>query len=240
MRSLRPGRGDVRLRRLTGEKIGGPRWFDHVWRRLDRHPRATALSAAAVAATSMWPLAGPVAACVGGVYAAVAALLLAGRRREVARVAGVGAAMDAFAVLTAHLRSGGDVVAATSAVLPGMRVSGVVGRRLADRVTAACRVAEVTGARLADLLDRLEADARSTDRLRMIAAAQAGGAQATAWLLAALPIGGIALGFGIGVDPLHVLFRTRVGALCVALAVAFQVVGLAWSGRLIRATRAAS
>lgn len=239
MRSLRSGRGDLRLRRLTGEKTRGPRRSDRVWRHFDRHPRAAAGLAGVIAAGVMWPW-GPVAACVAAVYAAVATLLVAGRRREVARVAGVDAAMDAFAVLTAHLRSGGDVVAATSAVLPGMRVSGVVGRRLADRVTAACRVAEVTGARLADLLDRLEADARSTGRLRMIAAAQAGGAQATAWLLAALPIGGIALGFGIGVDPVHVLLRTRVGVLFVILAMAFQLAGLTWSGRLVKATRAAS
>ena len=240
MRSLRSGRGEVRLRRLTGAGPRRPSQVSRAWRHVDRRPRAAAGAAGIVAAGATWSWAGPVAASIAAVYADVGALLIAGHRRETARVAGIAAAMDAFGVLVAHLRSGGDVAAATSAVLPGMRVSGAVGRRLADRVTAACRVAEVTGARLADLFDRLEADARATDRLRMVAAAQAGGAQATAWLLAALPIGGIALGFGIGVDPLHVLLRTRIGALCAALAMAFQMAGAAWSRRLINQTRASS
>jgi tight adherence protein B len=237
MRRPGSGRGGARLRRLGNGAVGGSRPRGRLRRHVDRRPRLAAAVAATLTAIPAGLAEGPVAAVIAAVYAGAGATLLAHRRREIARIAGVAIAMDGFAVLTAHLRAGGDVGEATSAVLPGMRASGDIGQRLADRVSAACRVAEVTGARLADLLDRIEADARVTDRLRAIAAAQAGGAQATAWLLAGLPIGGIALGYGIGVDPLHVLLRTSVGALFAALAMAFQMAGLAWSQRLARQTR---
>ncbi|WP_327023196.1 hypothetical protein [Micromonospora sp. NBC_01739] len=97
---------------------------------------------------------------------------------------------------------------------------------------AAVRLAERTGAPLADLIERIEADARSTDRGMAAAAAQAAGARATAWLLAALPLGGIGLGYGIGVDPLEVLLHTPIGAGCAAAAIALQVIGLLWADRL--------
>jgi tight adherence protein B len=103
---------------------------------------------------------------------------------------------------------------------------------LAGRIEAARRVAEDTGAPLADLLDRLEADASTAIRARASAAAQASGAQATAWLLAALPAAGIALGTGVGADPLHVLLHTPLGALCATAAIVLQIAGLAWVHRL--------
>ncbi|GIJ26485.1 hypothetical protein Vqi01_16470 [Micromonospora qiuiae] len=97
---------------------------------------------------------------------------------------------------------------------------------------AAVRLADRTGAPLAELVERIEADARSTDRGVAAAAAQAAGARATAWLLAALPLGGIGLGYGIGVDPLEVLLHTSIGGGCAVVAIALQVVGLLWADRL--------
>ena len=97
---------------------------------------------------------------------------------------------------------------------------------------AAVRLADRTGAPLADLIERIEADARSADRGMAAAAAQAAGARATAWLLAALPLGGIGLGYGIGVDPLQVLLHTPIGGGCAVAAIALQVVGLLWADRL--------
>ncbi|MEU4565740.1 hypothetical protein [Micromonospora sp. NPDC023956] len=108
-----------------------------------------------------------------------------------------------------------------------------VGPDRIDRLTrAAARLADRTGAPLADLVERIEADLRALDRGLAAAAAQAAGARATAWLLAALPLGGIALGYGIGVDPVRVLLHTPVGAGCAVAATAFQVVGLLWAERL--------
>jgi tight adherence protein B len=90
----------------------------------------------------------------------------------------------------------------------------------------------VTGAPLADLLDRIEADARASDRVEAVAKAQRAGVHATALLLAGLPLAGIALGYAIGADPVHVLLHTPFGAGCALVALALQVAGLAWSTRL--------
>ncbi|MET7752507.1 hypothetical protein [Micromonospora sp. NPDC005367] len=104
--------------------------------------------------------------------------------------------------------------------------------RLHRLASAAVRLADRTGAPLADLVERIESDARSVDRGLAAAAAQAAGARATAWLLAGLPLGGIGLGYGIGVDPVHVLLHTPVGAVCTVLAVGLQAGGLFWADRL--------
>jgi tight adherence protein B len=104
--------------------------------------------------------------------------------------------------------------------------------RLAELTAAVWRLAERTGAPAADLIDRIEADARSADRSRAGAAAEAAGAQATALMMAMLPVGGIALGYGIGFDPLPVLLHTPLGAACAVGAVLLQCAGLLWSDRL--------
>ena len=105
-------------------------------------------------------------------------------------------------------------------------------QRIAALTAAVWRLAERTGAPAAELVERIEADARAADRGRASAQAQAAGAQATALLLAALPLGGIALGYGIGVDPLQVLLHTPLGAMCAVGAVLLQCVGLLWADRL--------
>lgn len=106
--------------------------------------------------------------------------------------------------------------------------------QLAEQVRAAVRLAEHTGAPLAELLERIEADARAGDRARSAATAQAAGSRATAWLLAALPAGGIALGYAIGADPLAVLLHTPAGAACAFGAVVLQLGGLVWTRRIAR------
>lgn len=111
--------------------------------------------------------------------------------------------------------------------------AGRTGRSGSPRLArAAVRLADRTGAPLAELLERIEADARAADRGRAAAAAQAAGARATAWLLAALPFGGIGLGYAIGVDPVAVLLHTPVGGASAVAAVALQIGGLLWAERL--------
>ncbi|MFJ5616107.1 hypothetical protein [Micromonospora sp. NPDC093243] len=153
--------------------------------------------------------------------------------------------LDQLAGLAADLRAGLPVPAlggaATAPTVEGadQPVAHVAtagrpepGGRLDRLASAAVRLADRTGAPLAELLERIEADARSTDRGLAAAAAQAAGARATAWLLAALPLGGIGLGYGIGVDPVRVLLHTPIGAACTLLAVALQAAGLFWAERL--------
>ena len=69
------------------------------------------------------------------------------------------------------------------------------------------------------------------DRRRYFAATQLWVA-ATALLLAVLPAAGVAVGYGIGADPMRTLLHTRVGAACAGVACALQVLGLLWTERL--------
>lgn len=182
-------------------------------------------------------LGGGVGAVVGGPVAAVAvagyctlavrAVLRwrANQRAERARRRG----LDQLCGLAADLRAGLSVPHALEVAVAGQRDGP---DRLRHLTSAAVRLADRTGAPLAELVERIEADARATDRGLAAAAAQAAGARATAWLLAALPIGGIGLGYGIGVDPVAVLLHSTVGGACAVLAVALQVVGLLWAERL--------
>jgi tight adherence protein B len=230
-----------RLRRLSGVEFR--RWQqrrDQFLEALDRRPLLAALAAAIVGAASADAFAGMVAGLIAALYAGVTVRIVGRRRRDAAERHAIRAAMDGLAALTAEMRAGADPVAVTGAVLPIIRSSGVAGARAAERISAALRVAEITGARLADLLDRLDDDLRSTARVQDLAFAQAAGAQATAWLLAALPAAGIALGYGIGADALHELLHTKIGAACAVLAVLFQMAGLGWSQRLANSIKAAA
>ncbi|MGC4745346.1 hypothetical protein ACLQ28_06740 [Micromonospora sp. DT201] len=171
---------------------------------------------------------GPVAAVALGGYGALAvrAVLRWRLNRSAERSRRHG--LDQLCGLAADLRAGLPVQHAVAAAAAGRDGSD----RLRQLTTAAVRLADRTGAPLAELVERIEADARATDRGLAAAAAQAAGARATAWLLAALPIGGIGLGYGIGVDPVAVLLHSTVGGACAVLAVALQVVGLLWAERL--------
>jgi tight adherence protein B len=182
---------------------------------------------------------GVVAALVAAAYGAVAVrgVLAAGDRR--ARADRRREVLDGLASAASDLRAGLPAETALPADLrAGADSTG--DDRLRARVSAATGLAERTGAPLAEVLDRIEADARATDRARASAAAQAAGARATAWLLAALPAGGLALGYLIGADPLAVLLHTPVGATCALAAVALQLAGLAWTRRILRTAGAVS
>jgi tight adherence protein B len=226
-------------------------------RRTAVHPHRTTATAAAVAAGAGWVAGGPVAALTIAAYAALGARA-AIRRISARRVASARAtALDDLSALVADLRAGlpppeagagpGSVpgpgagaraaLGARPAFAAGQRGERLVegdpsDRRIAALSAAVWRLAERTGAPAADLMERVEADARAADRARASAAAQAAGAQATALLLAALPAGGIALGYGIGTDPLRVLLHTPLGAGCAAGTVLLQSAGLAWAARL--------
>ncbi|WP_250002237.1 hypothetical protein [Actinoplanes sp. M2I2] len=181
----------------------------------------------AVAVTSLLGLltGGPVAAVIAGAYAVLggrALLRRAARRRAAVERS---AALDALAALAADLRAGLPPAEA--------RADSDSGDRLRRLTTSVWRLAERTGAPAADLVERVEADARAADRAAASATAQAAGAQATSMMLAALPLAGLGLGVAMGGDPFHVLLRTPLGAACGLVAVVLQTAGLLWSERLV-------
>lgn len=202
-----------------------------------RRHRATVAWAGLAAALLGSVAGGPVAGAVLGAYGACGAA--AGMRwlRHRAEARSHRAAVDAVVGLAAELRAGipASVALATVApILEGPAVFGADAASVGRRVGAAAQLAESTGAPLADVLDRLDGHLRAVDRARGTAAAQAAGARASAGLLAAMPLGGVCLGFLVDTDPLHVLLHTPLGAGCLVGAVGLQLVGLAWSVRLSR------
>jgi tight adherence protein B len=191
---------------------------------VDRQPRRAVAAAGLSGATVGLLAGGPVASFVLAAYS-VLGMRAAARRSVRQRVtAARSRGLDDLNALAADLRAGLAPQTSLAAQPPD--------QRLADLTAAVWRLAESTGAPAADLVERIEADARAAERSRAAAAAQAAGAQATAVLLAALPLGGIGLGYSVGVDPLQVLLHTPLGAACAAGAVALQVVGLLWADRL--------
>jgi tight adherence protein B len=160
---------------------------------------------------------GPVGGVVAGSYAVLGARALLRRTKRRQAAAERTRTLDDLAGLAADLRAGLPPAALASTSL----------------TSSVWRLAERTGAPAADLVERIEADARAADRTAATAAAQAAGAHATAMLLAALPLGGIGLGITMGADPLGVLLHTPVGAACAIAAVLLQCGGLLWSERLV-------
>ncbi|WP_433494786.1 hypothetical protein ACQP26_02120 [Micromonospora sp. CA-248089] len=198
-------------------------------RSADHSPAAPALSAGRVlpvaalgGAVTGALLGGPVAALVLATYGVLAARAVLRRRTHRTAALAHRRELDRLGAVAADLRAG---LPADGGIDDGPG-------RVARLALAAGRLADRTGAPLADLLERIEADARAADRGLAAAAAQAAGARATAWLLAALPLGGIGLGYGIGVDPVAVLLHTPVGGGSAVAAVVLQVGGLLWAERL--------
>jgi tight adherence protein B len=199
------------LRRTVPGLLDGP-----VWR--------PALAASTLAGVPAGLYGGPVAGSVAAVYAGLAAhewRRRAGRKRSAGQRA---AHLDDLASLVADLRAGIPPAALT------VTLSGA--GRLGQLTEAVWRLAERTGAPAADLLERIESDARAAERSIKTAHAQASGAQTTAIMLAALPLAGIALGHAIGADPTGVLLHSPLGAACVVAGVLLQCAGLKWAQRI--------
>jgi tight adherence protein B len=186
---------------------------------------AAGLSGAAAGMMAAGPVAGFILAAYGVLGTRAAVRRAARQRAAAARSRG----LDQLTALAADLRAGLAMCGSSTAGVPHASPGD---RRLAALAAAVWRLAERTGAPAADLVERIEADARADDRSRATAAAQAAGAQATSLLLTALPLGGIGLGYSVGVDPLQVLLHTPLGAACAVGAVLLQSAGLLWADRL--------
>lgn len=90
-----------------------------------------------------------------------------------------------------------------------------------------------TGCALADVVSAIQADLESRSRQRAELRANASGHRATVALLAGLPILGLAMGSGIGAEPVRILTETTTGNVVLVAGVALELLGLAWSRRLI-------
>jgi len=256
---LWPGpRATVRLKRaLTLIEPPGPLpsatsgWARGLWPR-HRGLRAGLAIAVVAALARVWPLA--VVVVVVGVAGTLVMALVRGFRDRAA-LREERAAVEGLGILVAELRAGrpADDALATSARHCGHPVVGellsrlgrslrlgdrlatwnaVEGSRWQTRLIAGIRLSQLTGCALADVLATVESDLARHGSQRAELHATAAGHRATVALLAGLPILGLAMGSGIGAEPVRILTSTTVGHILLVVGVGLELLGLAWSRRM--------
>lgn len=249
--SRRPGR---RLRAASPTAGTGPRGEARTHRHRLRVLVAVAGGAAAVLCAIT---VGPSRTMIVGLIAIVAAHRLARRRSAARATARTDAVIDAVDAVLGEVRVGAHPAtacavaghdgghgavpeafarAAATAALGGTVAESLTesARRLPDLAApaAAWRLAEQHGLGMAGLLETVRADLASRrDHAHRVDAGMAG-ARATAAVLAALPVLGIALGQLMGAAPLSVLFGGGIGSLAALIGIGLIGLGLVWTDRI--------
>ena len=178
---------------------------------------------------------------------------LAGRRSQVQLSVSLGEVLTGLASGLVTGAAPRDVLADAAAGLPGLDELAATARsptgdlpgaldRLGRRsgggaaadLALLWRLAERTGCSLAGPVQRLRDADRGEAAVRRELAAQLAGPRATGRLLAGLPVVGVALGAGLGADPLGFLLGTSAGAACLAVGGVLVLLGLLWTRALVR------
>ena len=136
----------------------------------------------------------------------------------------VGRAMGAVAART---RLGADVAGGLEAVAAGSPLP-MHWHRLAD----CWRLAHTHGLSIATLMRAAQRDIVERERFSAHVEAAMAGPRATAAVLAALPVVGIALGQLIGAQPLAFLFGAGVGGWLLTVGTTLSCLGLLWSDQI--------
>jgi tight adherence protein B len=201
---------------------------------IDTVPYRTAAIAAAVTAIVAGLLAGPVAAGLAAAYTGWPVLSWHRHRAAAALTADRRAARQAISLLAADLRAGIPPEPALSTLLERLpQRSDPVCRQIRYRLAAVRSIAERSGVPTAALLDRLCEDLRATARIADQLAGNTAGTVASVKLLTALPVVGLLLGQSIGAEPVSMLLTTPLGAACAVAAAVLQLLGVAWSRRIL-------
>ena len=103
------------------------------------------------------------------------------------------------------------------------------------RLLAACwRVGSERGGTLATVLDGLASALRDEEAQRQDVSVQLAGPRATARLLAALPLLGLAMAAALGAHPVPFLCTTLPGLTCLITGTALNITGLYWTRHLAK------
>ncbi len=115
------------------------------------------------------------------------------------------------------------------------RLARLPGAEAMDQVAAAWQVSHSSGAGLAGVLTQVSASARAVESTRHLIKGELASAQATARLVAALPLASLAMSAGIGGRPWQFLLDTWPGLACLALGCAAAFAGLVWMDKIATA-----
>jgi tight adherence protein B len=107
------------------------------------------------------------------------------------------------------------------------------GREGLGALAACWRATERHGVPLTEAVCGIEDGLRAEQQRRQGLAAELAGVRATVALLGVLPGFGLALGCGLGTDPLHTLLTQPVGEACLLVGFLLEVTGLRWTDRLV-------
>jgi tight adherence protein B len=124
---------------------------------------------------------------------------------------------------------GGDVPRALR------RLAGLPGASGLEEVAAAWQVSEGAGGTMALALGRVAESSRRRRATQRLVASELASVQATARLLAVLPIAVLVMGSGIGADPWAFLLSTPAGLACLGAGLALTYAGIAWIERIAAA-----
>lgn len=105
--------------------------------------------------------------------------------------------------------------------------------RLWEDLAACVQVSELSGAPLAGLLQRYAAGMEADLDGRAARENAAAGPRATVRLMTWLPAGGLALGYGLGADPLGTLLGSGLGIASLSFGLILSLAGHAWTRRLL-------
>ena len=105
-------------------------------------------------------------------------------------------------------------------------------------LAATLTLVQATGAPAAPTLARLAQAAAEEDEARLAVRSALAAPRATARVLTALPLIGLALGQAMGADPVRVLLTTGPGRIAAVVGVLGAVLAALWSRRLVRAATA--
>ncbi|HET6625035.1 MAG TPA: type II secretion system F family protein [Nocardioidaceae bacterium] len=131
-----------------------------------------------------------------------------------------------FASVAVAARLGADVPTALRRLAQSPGAAG-----LRD-VAGAWAVSQGAGAGLSIALGQVATSARESQTLRRLVVSELSSAQATARLVAALPLVTLVMGAGIGGDPWGFLLRTPPGLVCLAAGLGIAFLGLVWIERI--------
>lgn len=249
--TLWPGRSRLSIERPRGGRAGG--WGGGGGRAVGldgRHARHRLVRAAAlglavlVAAQAVqWQL------VVAALVAAATAWRLVRRGRETSRAAR--SARDLLVTLRALVRELGagatgpqalDRVARTAPTgvrvllrliaVPESQADSLTGDL--ERIRSAWRLSSEHGIPLAAVLSACIADLEDRVATRQLRAQHVAGPAVSGYVLAVLPLAGIAMGAGMGSNPVAVLLGGAVGGVLLCAGVTLCCAGLLWTDRIVR------